>query len=113
MAVVHVSHPCIRTDFMFELNSVIVVLAEILFAFHSFCTRVHAILAFTVLALMSASIPPFLPMMLPLYVMAYSLSPEASSLRDTIPIFNILSPWEIHFTQFLLSSKTCEFEWLL
>jgi hypothetical protein len=60
-----VSHPYSRTDFTFELKSLNFVFLEILVALHTFPSWVNAALAFPILALTSASVPPLPSIMLP------------------------------------------------
>ena len=63
--VFQVSQPYSSTDLTFELKSLIFVEIEILDAFHTLLRLAKAVLAFPILVLTSASVPPFPSIMLP------------------------------------------------
>ena len=63
--VFQVSQPYSSTDLTFELKSLIFVEVEILDAFHTLLRLTKAVLAFPILVLTSASVPPFPSIMLP------------------------------------------------
>ena len=63
--VFQVSQPYSSTDLTVELKSLIFVEIEILDAFHTLLRLAKAVLAFPILVLTSASVPPFPSIMLP------------------------------------------------
>ena len=74
LVVLHVSAPYSSTDFMLELNRCIFVCNDNAMELQMFLSCTNAPLAWPVLALTSASVPPCLSMMLPRYVKVCTIS---------------------------------------